>query len=168
MCWSASSFPDDWLAITSAKSNPMPTDFHTTRRIEFADTDMAGIVHFANFFRFMEAAEVEFLRARGLSVKMKWEGQSIGFPRVSASCDFSKPARFEDVLDIAVRIRAVGRKSVTYEFDFFNGGEAVARGQITSVCCRVNGDSPLESIDIPAGIRARLEGEPTPREAPRA
>ena len=52
----------------------MTEPFRTTRRIEFADTDMAGIVHFANFFRFMEAAEVEFLRARGVSVALTWEG----------------------------------------------------------------------------------------------
>ena len=39
--------------------------FRTTRRVELADTDMAGIVHFANFFRFMESAEVDFLRASG-------------------------------------------------------------------------------------------------------
>src|SRR5437868_6014643 len=56
--------------------------FRTTRRIEFGDTDMAGIVHFANFFRFMEAAECAFLRSRGLSVRMQWEGQAIGFPRL--------------------------------------------------------------------------------------
>src|ERR1700737_3007715 len=94
------------------------TVFHTTRRIEFADTDMAGIVHFANFFRFMEAAEQEFLRSRGLSVALDWEGQAIGFPRVSASCDYLKPARFEDVLEVALRVHKVGHKSVTYGFEF--------------------------------------------------
>src|SRR5215831_6794970 len=56
----------------------MPEPFRTQRRVEFADTDMAGIVHFANFFRYMEAAEVEFLRSRGLSVAMIWDGQKIG------------------------------------------------------------------------------------------
>src|SRR3712207_1380462 len=65
--------------------------FRTTRRIEFADTDMAGIVHFSNFFRFMEAAEVAYLRARGLSVRLSWEGRELGFPRVSASCDYLSP-----------------------------------------------------------------------------
>ncbi len=92
--------------------------FRTKRRVEFGDTDMAGIVHFSNFFRFMEAAECEFLRARGLSVKLEWEGQALGFPRVSASCDYLSPARFEDVLDIAVTIERVGRKSVTFALEF--------------------------------------------------
>lgn len=131
--------------------------FHTTRRIEFADTDMAGIVHFANFFRFMEAAEVEFLRSHGLSVRMQWEGQVIGFPRVSASCDFLRPARFEDVVDITVSVRNVGRKSVTYDFEFAKAGEVLARGQISTVCCRILANHPLESMEIPAAIRAKLE-----------
>src|SRR3954465_15298318 len=105
--------------------------FRTTRRIEFCDTDMAGIVHFANFFRFMEAAEVEFLRSRGLSVAMPWEGQPIGFPRGSASCDFLHPGRFEDVVEIEVSVVKVGRKSVTYAFAFRHGDKAVANGQIS-------------------------------------
>jgi acyl-CoA thioester hydrolase len=134
----------------------MITPFRTTRRIEFADTDMAGIVHFANFFRFMEAAEVEFLRSRGLSVKMTWDGLSLGFPRVSASCDYLRPARFEDVLDVAVRLEKIGRKSLTYTFEFSRGGEAIARGSLTSVCCRVQPDRALEGMELPEGIRARL------------
>ena len=131
--------------------------FRTTRRIEFGDTDMAGIVHFANFFRFMEAAECDFLRSRGLSVKMDWQGQAIGFPRVSASCDYVKPARFEEVLDVAVRIDRIGKKSVTYAFEFSRGGELIANGKVTSVCCRVLHDNQIEGIEIPAGYRARLQ-----------
>ena len=130
--------------------------FRTTRRIEFADTDMAGIVHFSNFFRFMEAAEVAYLRARGLSVRLSWEGRELGFPRVSASCDYLKPARFEDVLEVTVAVERLGRSSVTYAFEFFKVGEAVARGGITAVCCRV-GPGPLRAREIPPGIRALLE-----------
>src|SRR5207302_8938861 len=48
---------------------------------------------------YMECAEVDFLRVRGLSVKLPWEGVLIGFPRVSATCDYFKPARFEELLD---------------------------------------------------------------------
>ncbi len=135
----------------------MANVFHTTRRIEFADTDMAGLVHFANFFRFMEAAEVEFLRSLGLTVSLPWEDQVIGFPRVSAACDFLGPVRFEDVLDIAVSVQKIGRKSITYGFEFSKEGEVVALGQVSAVCCRVMGDRRLESIEIPAGIRDRLE-----------
>jgi YbgC/YbaW family acyl-CoA thioester hydrolase len=134
----------------------MTAPFQTTRRIEFADTDMAGIVHFANFFRFMEAAEVEFLRSRGLSVVLVWEGERISFPRVSASCDYLRPASFEEVLDVIVRLHKLGRKSVTYAFEFSKGGEVVARGQVSSVCCRVGTGVRLEAVEIPASIRERL------------
>lgn len=134
----------------------MPTEFRTWRRIEFADTDMAGIVHFANFFRFMEAAEQEFLRSHGLSVSMEWEGRPIGFPRVQATCDYLKPARFEDVVTVIVRVERLGSKSVTYTFDFLRDDVLLARGRMSSVCCRVLDDQKFESIEIPAGFRERL------------
>src|SRR5437588_8599701 len=116
-----------FASISPRRAQPMPEIFRTTRRVEFADTDMAGIVHFANFFRYMEAAEVEFLRSRGLSVKLGWEGQELGFPRVSASCDYQKPARFEDLLEITVRIVKIGLKSMTYGFELFSKDALLAR-----------------------------------------
>lgn len=133
----------------------------TTRRIEFGDTDMAGIVHFANFFRFMESAETEYLRARGLSVSWRDESGRVGFPRVAASCDYVKPARFEDVLDVEVTLEKVGEKSVCYRFDFSRGGEPIASGKITCVYCREVPGQGLRSQEIPAEMRARLEGPPS-------
>jgi YbgC/YbaW family acyl-CoA thioester hydrolase len=135
----------------------MTEPYRTARRVEFVDTDMAGIVHFSNFFRWMESAEVELLRSLGLSVKLPWEGEEIGFPRVSASCDYLRPAYFEDVLEVAVRVQRIGRKSVTYGFEFTRGGEVIARGRVSAVCCRVLPDHKLESVEVPAGLRARLE-----------
>ena len=135
----------------------MTEPFRTTRRVEFVDTDMAGIAHFSNFFRWMESAEAEFLRARGLTFKLPWQGQELGFPRVSAACDYFKPVYFEDVLEIAVRVENVGRKSVTYGFEFTRDGEVLARGRVSCVCCRVLADHRLESVEIPASLRARLE-----------
>lgn len=135
----------------------MSAAFRTTRRVEFADTDMAGIVHFANFFRYMESAEVDFLLARGMSVHMDWEGRGIGFPRVSASCDYLRPARFGDMLSVAVVLEKVGSKSVTYAFEFTHDEELIARGRITCVCCRVNDDGSFVSVEIPADLRKRLQ-----------
>ena len=132
--------------------------FRTTRRVEFADTDMAGIAHFANFFRWMEAAEVDFLASRGLNVALRWDGRPVGFPRVSASCDFARPVTFMDEVEIAVRAERIGAKSVTYAFEFSKGGEPVARGRITSVCCLVRPDHGIEAIEIPPALRAKLQG----------
>jgi YbgC/YbaW family acyl-CoA thioester hydrolase len=134
----------------------MPTAFVFRRRVAFHETDTAGMVHFSNYFRYMEEAEVEFLRSLGLSVKMEWEGDHFGFPRVSATCGFVLPVRFDDLLDIAVSINRLGSKSVTYGFEFTRAGEVVARGQVTAVCCRVRAGQPLEAIEVPAGVRQRL------------
>src|SRR5205809_6898622 len=93
----------------------MPTDvpFRTQRRVEFSDTDMAGIMHFARFFHYMEQVEHEFLRTRGLSVIMDWEGRPLGFPRVSAHCDYQIPVLFEEVFDVTLDIKKLGTKSIT-------------------------------------------------------
>jgi acyl-CoA thioester hydrolase len=133
--------------------------FRTSRRIEFGDTDMAGIAPFSNFFRYMEAAETAFLNTLGLSVAWRDGEQRFGFPRVSAACDFKRPVRFEEVLDIAVTVEEVGKKSVRYRFDFSKGGVEVAVGRITAVYCRSTPDHGLESIDIPTNLRAKLVGE---------
>ena len=135
------------------------TPFTTTRRVEFGDTDMAGIMHFANFFRFMEVAETDFLQSLGLSVSWRRDGVKWGFPRVSATCDYVKPARFEDVLTITVTVEKVGAKAVTYRHEFTNQrGEAIATGRITTVFCRSDGPEHLVSAEIPVDIRAKLEG----------
>jgi YbgC/YbaW family acyl-CoA thioester hydrolase len=135
------------------------TPFQTTRRVEFGDTDMAGIMHFANFFRFMEVAETDFLRSRGLNVSWYADGMKLGFPRVAASCDFLKPARFQDVLTITVTVEKLGTKSITYRHEFTNQqGETIAIGRITAVLVRSTGPDGLESLEIPAEIRAKLEG----------
>jgi YbgC/YbaW family acyl-CoA thioester hydrolase len=135
----------------------MSTAYHTRRRVEFVETDMAGIVHFSNFFRWMESAEVEYLQARGLSVRMAWEGQQLGFPRVSATCDYVSPARFEEIIDVAVTLAKLGTKSATYAFEFSRDGVAIARGKVVSVCCRVLEDRSIESLPIPASLRQRLQ-----------
>ncbi len=130
--------------------------FRIQRRVDFCDTDLAGIVHFSNYFRYMEAAEVAFLRARGLNVNLDWKGDSLGFPRVSVTCDYQKPAHFEDVLDIDVRVERLGTKSVTYAFEFSRRGTRIALGKMTSVCCRVGPRREIEPVAIPEEIRALL------------
>src|SRR5437762_11390922 len=114
----------------------MSAPFATSRRVEFHDTDMAGIVHFTAFFRYMEAAEHDLLRSLGLRVLHETSTGQISWPRVAASCDFRQPARFEDELTIEVGIARIGEKSITYHFSFLCEGNLVAEGSMTSVCCQ--------------------------------
>jgi 4-hydroxybenzoyl-CoA thioesterase/acyl-CoA thioester hydrolase len=124
--------------------------------VEFSDTDMAGIVHFSAFFRYMESAEHALLRSLGLSVfgvKDPAGGDAvISFPRVSARCDFSSPARCEDQLDIDVMVQKLGTSSVSYGFQIYRGSEQLAVGEMTSVCCRLHNGAKPEPMPIPADI----------------
>jgi 4-hydroxybenzoyl-CoA thioesterase/acyl-CoA thioester hydrolase len=137
----------------------MPASLVTTRRVEFRDTDAAGIMHFSVFFTAMESAEQEFLRGHGLGVMFDDQQGKIGFPRVSAKCDYQSPLRLNDEYQIEVRLGRIGSKSVTYEFAFTLGDRVIARGEMTSVCCRFAEGGPA-SIVIPESILKRLCNEP--------
>ncbi|HWM89223.1 MAG TPA: thioesterase family protein [Thermoanaerobaculia bacterium] len=125
-------------------------ELRVRRRVEFADTDMGGIVHFSRFYVFMEWAEHEFLRSLGANPGsfVDAEGRHIGWPRVAASCEFLSPARFGDEIEIHVRVLRKGTSSLTYGFDLRREGTHVARGQTTVVHCQF--DDP----DSPGGIKA--------------
>ena len=123
--------------------------YRTTRRVEFSETDAAGMIHFSSYFLYMEQAEHELFRHLGTSVLTKDDSGTISWPRVSASCDYSRPATFEDELQIDVGIARLGEKSVTYQFYFLKDDQQVAIGQITSVCCRIAEGQPPRPIVIP-------------------
>jgi acyl-CoA thioesterase FadM len=89
-------------------------------------------------------------------VVLEWEGEPVSFPRVSAACDFLKPARFQDLLEITVAVERVGRSSVTFAFEFFKAAEVLARGRLTAVYCRVAPGRPPEAREIPPTIRELL------------
>lgn len=135
----------------------MPKSFKHTRRIEFRDTDMAGIVHFSNFFAYMEQAEHAFLRSIGLGVICTIDGQEISWPRVNASCNYRQAIKFEEMIDIEVSVSRIGTKSITYDFQFSREGTAVADGSITVVCCKFEHGKKPESVAIPSAFVEKVK-----------
>jgi YbgC/YbaW family acyl-CoA thioester hydrolase len=132
----------------------------TSRRVEFADTDMAGIMHFARFFVFMETAEHELLHRIGGDVGLpSHEGGRLGWPRVQVSCEYLAPARFGDEIEIRVRVLRKGSSSLTYGIDLRRGDTLLARGRVTTVCCLIQ-DGGMRSIRIPRELADRLEEAP--------
>jgi acyl-CoA thioester hydrolase len=130
----------------------------TRRRVEFRDTDAAGIVHFSAFFFWMESAEHELLRAAGVPVvERNAEGVDASWPRVSASCDYLSAIRFGDEVEIEVAVEAIGRTSVTYGVAFSHGDTSVARGRIVAVRCLMHPGRKPEAVLVPHEIIARLE-----------
>jgi len=111
---------------------------------------MAGIVHFSNFYRYMEMAEHDFFRSVGLSIiKKEPDGSIIGWPRVAASCQFEAPAYYEDELDVQLTLIDRGSRSLTWKVEFWNGSTRIAHGQMQTICCVLRSGGALESIDPP-------------------
>lgn len=142
----------------------MPHEFTLSHRVEFSETDMAGIVHFANFFRMMENAEHAFFRSLGFSIHAHDGGEVIGWPRVNASCEFLKPLRFEETVDIQLLVAEVRARSIRYAFRFWkDDGQRVevARGAVTTVCTTVDRTSgKLGAVTIPEAIRSAIQPAP--------
>ncbi len=146
-------------------SREMPYEFNLSRQVEFAETDMAGIVHFANFFRMMENTEHAFFRSLGFSVHTCDGQEATGWPRVNATCDYFKPLKFEELVDIQLLVAEVRPRSVRYVFRFWKSDGAqrieVARGSLTTVCARVELPArKLSAVPIPEAIRAALVAAP--------
>jgi len=131
--------------------------FQTVRLVEFHDTDMAGIMHFASFFQYMESAEHELIRSLGFSVHSLIDGRTISFPRVAASCQYRSPACCEQELEIAVTVARLGTKSITYDFQFTHAEREVATGSITCVCCQMEAGAPLASVSVPMELAEKLQ-----------
>jgi acyl-CoA thioester hydrolase len=142
--------------------------FITTRRVEFRDTDAAGIVHFSAFFPMMEAAEHEMLRSLGIPIlPQQLAGKScLTWPRVAAHCNYISAARFEDLLRIETHVARLGNTSVEYHFRILrdalgeNAGQVppalVAEGTLTAVACELTEGGTLEKVSVPTWVRELL------------
>ena len=145
--------------------------FQTEQMVEFRETDAAGIAHFASFFGWMEAAEHRLLRSLGIEILPDHQTAAesaasedaaaepaVTWPRINSSCQYHRAARFEDLLAVSVSVKKIGNSAVTYEFAFSNQqGDAIATGEMTSVCCTLSPGGVLAKAEIPASIRSKLE-----------
>ena len=132
----------------------MESQFRYARRVQFGETDMAGIVHFSWMFRYMEEAEHAAWRAAGLSIAEK-DGE-LGWPRVAASFEFRSPLRFEDEFEVVVRLVEVGTRSLHYEHTITKGQVLIGTGRIKTVCTRTNADGSMRAAEIPAEVIGKL------------
>jgi len=142
----------------------MAFEFKAIRRVEFSETDMAGIVHYSNFFKYMETAEHGFFRALGHSVVMDQFDPPVGWPRVHAECDYRLPLRFEDEVEIHLLVSEKKSKSLSYIFKFrkLNGPQPieVAHGSLTVVCVTKGMDGKLSAATIPEAFSDKIEVAP--------
>ena len=134
----------------------MAVEHRYQRRVQFHETDLAGIVHFSWYFKYMEEAEHALWRSVGMSIvppKHDW-----GLPRVNATCDYKAPLKFEDEFEVHVRVDAIGRRSLRYAFTIRRGTEVMATGMMTSAAVTRDGDGRVRSIEVPESVREKLGG----------
>jgi acyl-CoA thioester hydrolase len=127
--------------------------FRYTRRVAFVETDLAGIVHFSTFFRYMEEAEHALWRAAGIPVFQAMN--NAGWPRVSATFDYKAPLNFEDRFEVDVEIASVTRRSLTYTFTLTRDAALIGTGTLTAVCAERR-EGVLRAVEIPAEVVTRL------------
>lgn len=143
----------------------MPFEFKVTHRVEFSETDMAGIVHYSNFFRYMEKAEHAFFRSLGFSIVMDQSDPPVGWPRVRAECDYKQPLRFEDEIEIHLLVTAKKSKSISYLFRIKKlGGQVlveVASGRLTVVCVCRDETGKMSAHAIPGALSGMIEIAPS-------
>ena len=132
----------------------MSSGFRYTRRVQFSETDLAGIAHFSAYFRFMEEAEHALWRAAGLSIGAA--EVTGGWPRVAAAFDYKSPLRFEDEFDVIVSIAELTRRSIRYGFTITRGDLLVGTGTMTAVCTKKE-HGELKAIDLPTDVIDRLK-----------
>ena len=135
--------------------------FSITRRVEFHETDAAGLMHFSNFYRWMEVCEHEWFRATGLAMmSVAADGVRRGWPRREASCGFVRPLRCGDVVRVTGTVVELGTTSVSYEFVFEKDRAGkwteVARGRMTTVHVRQDAEGRMEAEAVPEAVRTVL------------
>ena len=130
----------------------MPISIELERRLRWADADAAGRLHFPRIFEIVEEAESELVRT------IEWPmNQSMGydFPRAHVECRFIRVLTLDEPFRLRLAVGKLGRTSIRYDFQVFNGDEELAlEGSMTVVV--VQDGKPTE---IPPNLRAALSKE---------
>ncbi len=121
-------------------------------RVYYEDTDLAGIVYYANYLKFIERARTEWVRGLGIDQGQLRADTGIVFAVRRIEADYLRPARFDDELVVMTTHVAVSGARIVLEQDVFRGGEKLFAAVVTLVCLTDDG----HPARLPAGVRQRL------------
>lgn len=120
-------------------------------RVYYEDTDLAGIVYYANYLRFIERARSELVREAGVDqVAMKAQGLVFAVRRVVA--DYLAPARYDDQIEVRTRLADVKGASFAMPQQVWRGETLLFRADVTIAVLNTEG----RAARLPAELRARL------------
>lgn len=132
-------------------ANPAP--HHFALRVYYEDTDLAGIVYYANYLKFIERARTEWVRGLGIDQGALKAETGIVFAVRRIEADYLRPARFDDLLRVETAlVQATGARIVLQQ-DVWRGEERLFAAQVTLVCLTDQG----AAARLPAALRAKFE-----------
>jgi acyl-CoA thioester hydrolase len=120
-------------------------------RVIFGDTDQMGVVYYANYLRYFEAARAAYWRALGKSYK-DLEAWGIALPVVEAQCNYRRPAYYEDVISVEPRVSELRGASLRFAYRVLRGDELLADGTTRHAVIGANGRPRA----VPAALRDLL------------
>jgi acyl-CoA thioester hydrolase len=135
-------------------------EIRVRRRVQFSETDAAGIVHFSCFFRYMEDAEHALWRENGLTIHQR--DSPIGWPRVGAAFEYHRALKFEQEFDVTIRVTEITKRTIGYSCEITRDQQRIATGSLKIACVSKLPDGTMRSAEIPEDIARRFK----PSEAP--
>lgn len=121
-------------------------------RVYYEDTDLAGIVYYANYLKFIERGRSDWLRELGLDQRALKEDQGIVFAVRRIEADYLAAARFEDVLDVTTALSEARPARLVLTQEVLRDGLALFRATVTIVCL----DAAGRPVRLPADLRRVL------------
>ena len=105
-----------------------------TVRVYYEDTDAGGVVYYANYLKYLERARTELLRELGFEQRQLAGEAGLAFAVRSLSVEYLKPARLDDLLEVATRIEALGRAQVTFAQSVVRAEETLLTATVRVAC----------------------------------
>jgi acyl-CoA thioester hydrolase len=121
-------------------------------RVYYEDTDLAGIVYYANYLRFIERARTEWVRAKGVDQTRLRAEEGIVFAVRRLEADYLRPARFDDVLEVRTDLREAAGARIILGQDIWRGQDCLFAAVVTLVAMGADG----RARRLPAGMLAEL------------
>ncbi|MCP5087099.1 MAG: tol-pal system-associated acyl-CoA thioesterase [Rhodobacteraceae bacterium] len=121
-------------------------------RVYYEDTDLAGIVYYANYLKFIERARSTMVREAGIDQGVMKDDFGMVFAVYKVEATYHRPARLDDELTIATKLQQLSPVKLLFEQDVLRGEELLFSSQITVICMNSEG----KPRRLPAEIRAKL------------
>jgi len=144
--------------VFNKKRDPFPSLFRLPIRVYFEDTDIGGVVYYANYLKFLERCRTEWLRSIGINQSSLLQEKGIAFIVRSVEIEYLKPARMDNLVVVDLSIEKITRSQVFFSqricLEVADGLEELVRARVQVITVNVN---PMKIVSIPIELRAQLE-----------